>query len=69
MSKILTPTDFSPVSDVAIRYACEIAKSTHSSVHLLHIVDEDDGMQDEHIPVMILKRTMTCKNNHSIFAQ
>ncbi|MFM7731212.1 MAG: universal stress protein [Flavobacteriales bacterium] len=41
MSKILTPTDFSPVSDVAIRYACEIAKSTHSSVHLLHIVDED----------------------------
>jgi nucleotide-binding universal stress UspA family protein len=33
---------------VAIRYACEIAKSTQSSVHLLHIVDEDDGMQDAH---------------------
>lgn len=48
MSKIIVPTDFTPVSEVAIRYACEIATYTKSEVHLLHIVHEDDGMKEAH---------------------
>lgn len=38
MSKIFVPSDFTPVSHVAIRYGCEIAESTGSDVYLLHIV-------------------------------
>jgi nucleotide-binding universal stress UspA family protein len=38
MSKIFVPSDFTPVSNVAIRYGCEIAESTKSEVYLLHIV-------------------------------
>lgn len=48
MSKILVPTDFTAVSEAAIRYACEIAPFTKSEVHLLHIVHEEDGMKDAH---------------------
>jgi nucleotide-binding universal stress UspA family protein len=38
MSKIIVPTDFTPVSHIAIRYACEVGKATGSEIHLLHIV-------------------------------
>ncbi len=41
MKKIIVPTDFSPVSDVAIRYGAELAASTGSTVHLLHIVKNE----------------------------
>jgi len=46
MSKIIVPTDFTAVSKVAIRYACEISKATGSEVHLLHIV-KTKGEVDE----------------------
>lgn len=43
MKKILVPTDFTPVSDVAIKYAIDLAKHAGGDVHLLHIVkDQDD---------------------------
>jgi len=38
MKKILVPTDFTPVSNVAIQYASEISAITKSEVHTLHIV-------------------------------
>lgn len=38
MSKIIVPTDFTPVSFISIRYACEVGKATGSEIHLLHIV-------------------------------
>lgn len=38
MGKIIVPSDFTPVSHVAIKYACELSTSTGSDVHLLHIV-------------------------------
>lgn len=41
MSKIIVPTDFTAVSEVAIRYATELSGHTKSSVHLLHIVDKE----------------------------
>ncbi len=38
MRKIIVPSDFTPVSAVAIKYGCELANATDSVVHLLHIV-------------------------------
>lgn len=38
MNKILVPTDFTSVSEFAIKYAVEIAEVTGYSVHILHIV-------------------------------
>jgi len=42
MSKIIVPTDFTSVSEVAIRYANELASLTKSQIHLLHIVDKEN---------------------------
>lgn len=46
MSKIVVPTDFTPVSEVAIRYGCEIAGATGSEVQLLHIVKEKNETEE-----------------------
>ena len=42
MSKIIVPTDFTSVSEVAIRYASELSNHTKSAVHLLHIVGKEN---------------------------
>jgi universal stress protein A len=36
---ILVPTDFSALSDNALRYACDIAREHGSSVRLFHVVE------------------------------
>ncbi|MFN0031237.1 MAG: universal stress protein [Flavobacteriales bacterium] len=46
MKKIIVPSDFTSVSEVAIRYATEIATSTGSIVHLLHIVKQENDRND-----------------------
>lgn len=46
MSKIIVPTDFTSVSEVAIRYACELSKFTKSEVNLLHIVTKENERAD-----------------------
>jgi nucleotide-binding universal stress UspA family protein len=38
MKKIVVPTDFTSVSDVAIKYACELANLIQSEVLIFHIV-------------------------------
>lgn len=38
MGKIIVATDFTAVSNIAVRYACEVGSATKSEVHLLHIV-------------------------------
>jgi nucleotide-binding universal stress UspA family protein len=40
IKSILVPTDFSPASDVAFRYAVDMAVTEGSSIHLLHAIDE-----------------------------
>ncbi len=40
IKRILAPTDFSPHSEGAIRYACEIAEKFSASLHLLHVLQE-----------------------------
>ncbi len=39
LKEILVPTDFSELSDNALRYARDMAKQHGSSIHLLHVVE------------------------------
>lgn len=36
---ILVPTDFSPASARALRYACNLADATGASLHIIHVMD------------------------------
>lgn len=36
---ILVPTDFSPASTRALRYACKLADATGASIHLMHVME------------------------------
>lgn len=36
---ILVPTDFSPASKRALRYACNLADATGASLHIIHVVE------------------------------
>lgn len=49
MNKIIVPTDFTSVSEVAIRYALEIAKTLNSTVSTLHIVKTTSELNDARI--------------------
>ncbi|MFN5621455.1 MAG: universal stress protein [Flavobacteriales bacterium] len=46
MSKIIVPTDFTAVSEVAIRYAVELSTHIRGKVQLLHIVDKESERAD-----------------------
>jgi universal stress protein A len=39
ISRILVPTDFSPVGEHAVNYAYELAKTLHADIQLLHVVE------------------------------
>lgn len=36
---ILVPTDFSPASRQALRYACNVADAFGASLHIIHVLD------------------------------
>lgn len=36
---ILVPTDFSSKAEIAIRYACEISRTTNATLHLLNVIE------------------------------
>jgi nucleotide-binding universal stress UspA family protein len=36
---IVVPTDFSPASTRALRYACNLADATGASLHIIHVVE------------------------------
>jgi nucleotide-binding universal stress UspA family protein len=40
VKRILVPTDFSSASDLAFRYALELAARQGATLHLLHVIDE-----------------------------
>lgn len=40
VKKILVPIDFSPTSALALRYGQALAQAFHSSIHLLHVVED-----------------------------
>lgn len=40
IKRVLVPTDFSAASDIAFRYALDLAAKQQATLHLLHVVDE-----------------------------
>lgn len=40
ITRILVPTDFSAISEVALNYAITVARRFGASLHLLHVVDD-----------------------------
>ena len=40
LKKILVPTDFSPPSEIAVRYAKALAEQFGASLHVLHVLEE-----------------------------
>jgi nucleotide-binding universal stress UspA family protein len=46
---ILVPVDFTRKNNVALRFACNLAKQNHSSVTLLHVIETIDYVDDEEI--------------------
>jgi len=49
MKNILVPVDFSPASDVALKYAAELARALKATVRLLHINTQGGSIKDENI--------------------
>ncbi len=45
-TKILVPTDFTPVAEIAAEHAVIIAKSTQDEIVLLHVVDKQNKVED-----------------------
>lgn len=52
MAVIVVPTDFSPTSDNAARYAAQLAMQTNGEVHLLHFFSLPMGYADMQPPLM-----------------
>ena len=46
LKKILVPTDFSPHSEIALKYGCEFAEKFGAELHLLTVVQERIGDVD-----------------------
>src|SRR5262245_5831370 len=40
VKRLLVPTDFSPTSDIAFKYALDLAARESASVHLLHVIED-----------------------------
>ena len=40
VKRLLVPTDFSPTSDIAFRYALDMAARNGASIHLLHVIED-----------------------------
>ena len=39
VKRLLVPTDFSPMSDLAFDYALDMASREGASIHLLHVIE------------------------------
>lgn len=42
IKRMLVPTDFSPASDIALRYAIDLAIREDCGIRLLHVIDESN---------------------------
>lgn len=45
--RILLPTDFSPCSDAAVKYACELATRFDAQLHILHTLEIHPSLTPE----------------------
>lgn len=46
LRRILVPTDFSETSEAAIAYAVELAKGFKASLHVLHVLDRKQPLEE-----------------------
>ncbi len=46
IARILVPTDFSPESKVAVRYAVRFAEKFGATIHLAHVIDSVGDLKD-----------------------
>ena len=59
VSRILVPTDFSPPSIKALRYAVGFAEQTGATIYLVHVLEEPAFVHDiETFPLAIPKREL-----------
>jgi nucleotide-binding universal stress UspA family protein len=38
----IVPHDFTPVADIALKHAIETSAKSHTTIHILHVVDDTD---------------------------
>ena len=53
--KILVPTDFTHVSDIAIEHAKAVAMATESEVYVIHIVEHKKSLNEARLKLNALK--------------
>lgn len=64
--KILVPTDFTKVGDVAISHAAVVAKATDAEVHVLHVVNGKNDIEDARLKLLALKDRIKKDHNFDI---
>ncbi|NDB34074.1 MAG: universal stress protein [Flavobacteriia bacterium] len=42
----IVPHDFTPVADIALNYAIETSAHSHTTIHILHVVESTDAIDD-----------------------
>lgn len=65
ISNILIPIDFSHTSNTAISYAKKLASSFHCSVHLIHVIQDDDA----HLEDLEKYKSFLQVNNTKLFTK
>jgi len=55
LKKLLVPTDFGALAELALRYARELARNLRAEVHVLHVLDEPPSFawgvpEDAYVP-------------------
>ncbi len=56
--KILVPTDFTNVGDIALEHAQAVGKATGSDIHVLHIVENKKNLAEAKSKLAILKENV-----------
>jgi nucleotide-binding universal stress UspA family protein len=56
--KILVPTDFTHVSEIALEHAQAVGKATGSSIHVLHIVENKKDLSEAKSKLKLLKESI-----------
>jgi universal stress protein A len=54
VKRLLVPTDFSPASSAAVRYAIDLATDLGATIHMLHVIEEWD-MTARHLEALSIE--------------
>jgi nucleotide-binding universal stress UspA family protein len=64
--KILVPTDFTKVGDIALQHAVVVASATNAEVHVLHVVNSKKEIDDARLKLDALKDLVKKEHNFDI---